>query len=135
MKAITISAYGDVDQLHEEELDIPQIANDEVLVKIKATSINPIDWKARMGFLKQMYDWQFPVVLGWDLSGIITQVGKDVKHFKVGDEVFARPDIYEDGTKGTYAEYAAVKEDKLALKPSNVSFEAAAAGDCRSVKG
>ncbi|AVL02481.1 NADP-dependent oxidoreductase [Pediococcus pentosaceus] len=127
MKAITISAYGDVDQLHEEELDIPQIANDEVLVKIKATSINPIDWKARMGFLKQMYDWQFPVVLGWDLSGIITQVGKDVKHFKVGDEVFARPDIYEDGTKGTYAEYAAVKEDKLALKPSNVSFEAAAA--------
>ena len=104
MKAITISAYGDVDQLHEEELDIPQIANDEVLVKIKATSINPIDWKARMGFLKQMYDWQFPVVLGWDLSGIITQVGKDVKHFKVGDEVFARPDIYEDGTKGTYAE-------------------------------
>lgn len=127
MKAITISAYGDVDQLHEEELDIPRIANDEVLVKIKATSINPIDWKARMGFLKQMYDWQFPVVLGWDLSGVITQVGKDVKHFKVGDEVFARPDIYEDGTKGTYAEYAAVKEDKLALKPSNVSFEAAAA--------
>jgi NADPH:quinone reductase and related Zn-dependent oxidoreductases len=127
MKAITISAYGNVDQLHEEELDIPRIANDEVLVKIKATSINPIDWKARMGFLKQMYDWQFPVVLGWDLSGVITQVGKDVKHFKVGDEVFARPDIYEDGTKGTYAEYAAVKEDKLALKPSNVSFEAAAA--------
>ena len=127
MKAITIRKYGDVNQLHEEELAIPQIVDDEVLVKIKNTSINPIDWKARMGLLKQMYDWQFPVVLGWDLSGVITKVGKDVKDFKVGDEVFARPDIYEDGTKGTYAEYAAVKEDKLALKPANVSFEEAAA--------
>jgi NADPH:quinone reductase-like Zn-dependent oxidoreductase len=127
MKAITIRAYGDVDQLHEEDLAIPTVANDEVLVKIKNTSINPIDWKSRLGLLKGMYDWKFPVVLGWDLAGIITEVGQDVKNFKVGDAVFARPDIYMDGEKGTYAEYAVVKEDKLALKPASISFEEAAA--------
>ncbi|KRL36416.1 NADP-dependent oxidoreductase [Liquorilactobacillus uvarum] len=127
MKAIVIDEYGSADKLHEAELEVPRIEADEVLVKIAATSINPIDWKARLGMLKPMFDWAFPIVLGWDLSGTITEVGKDVKSFRVGDEVFARPDIYEDGKRGTYAEFAAVKEDKLALKPENVSFEEAAA--------
>lgn len=127
MKAIVIDEYGSADRLHEAELEVPKIEADEVLVKIAATSINPIDWKARLGMLKPMFDWAFPIVLGWDLSGTITEVGKDVKSFRVGDEVFARPDIYKDGKRGTYAEFAAVKEDKLALKPENVSFEEAAA--------
>ncbi|MDN7144942.1 NADP-dependent oxidoreductase [Liquorilactobacillus mali] len=127
MKAIAIKEYGDIDNLQEIELKIPEIAEDEVLVENYATSINPIDWKARLGYLKGMYPWKFPVVLGWDTAGIITQVGAKVANFKIGDKVFARPDIYNDGKKGTYAQYVAVKEDKLALKPDEITFEEAAA--------
>ncbi|KRN11195.1 NADP-dependent oxidoreductase [Liquorilactobacillus mali] len=127
MKAIAIREYGDIDNLKEIELKIPELAEDEVLVENYATSINPIDWKARLGYLKGMYPWKFPVVLGWDTAGIITQVGAKVADFKVGDKIFARPDIYIDGKKGTYAQYVAVKEDKLALKPDEITFEAAAA--------
>ncbi|KLI77129.1 MULTISPECIES: NADP-dependent oxidoreductase [Lacticaseibacillus] len=127
MKAIAIDQYGPLTNLHEVQLPTPQIGADEVLVQVKATSVNPIDWKARQGLLQDMFSWDFPVVLGWDLSGVIIQTGQDVTQFKVGDEVFARPDIDKDGRRGTYADYAAVKEDKLALKPKNVSFEDAAA--------
>jgi len=127
MQAVTIKQYGGPEELQLAEIEQPKIAADEVLVAVRATSINPIDWKARQGLLKGMYDWQFPVVLGWDVAGVITAIGADVKKFKVGDAVFARPDIYTDGRRGTYAEYAAVKEDKLALKPAEFSFEQAAA--------
>ncbi|KRM89914.1 NADP-dependent oxidoreductase [Liquorilactobacillus cacaonum] len=127
MKAIAIEEYGDVKNLHEIELEVPKLAADEVLLENYATSINPIDWKARLGYLKGMFDWNFPVVLGWDVAGVITKVGDNVIDFKVGDKVFARPDIYNDGKKGAYAEYVAVKEDKLALKPNDISFEEAAA--------
>ena len=126
MKAAQINNYGSADELFVGELAVPEIANDEVLVHAKATSINPIDWKAREGLMQKMFAWQFPVVLGWDVAGIITAVGSEVKDFKVGDAVFARPDIYNDGRRGTYAQYVAVKEDKLALKPANVSFAEAA---------
>ncbi|MDN2452241.1 NADP-dependent oxidoreductase [Lactobacillus sp. UCMA15818] len=126
MKAVIISAYGKADQLYLADIDVPKVAEDEVLVAVEATSINPIDWKARQGMLQPVYNWSFPVVLGWDLAGTIVQVGPAVKKFKVGDDVFARPDNYKDGKKGTYAEYAVVKEDKLALKPANLSFEEAA---------
>jgi len=127
MQAVTIKQYGGPEELQLTEIERPKIAADEVLVAVRATSINPIDWKARQGLLKGMYDWRFPVVLGWDVAGVITAIGSDVKKFKVGDAVFARPDIYTDGRRGTYAEYAAVKEDKLALKPAELSFEQAAA--------
>ncbi|KRL06502.1 NADP-dependent oxidoreductase [Liquorilactobacillus hordei] len=127
MKAIVIKEYGDISNLQEVELEMPVLAEDEVLVENYATSINPIDWKARLGYLKEMYPWKFPVVLGWDVAGVIVQVGNKVTNFKIGDKVFARPDIYADGSRGSYAEYVAVKEDKLALKPDEISFEDAAA--------
>ncbi len=127
MKAIVIDRYGGPEELHEKDIPVPQIATDEVLIETKATSINPIDWKTRRGYLKESFPWDFPVVLGWDIAGIITEVGADVHEFKVGDEVFARPDMYSDGKRGTYAEYAAVKADKLVLKPQRLSFEQAAA--------
>ncbi|KRL02395.1 NADP-dependent oxidoreductase [Liquorilactobacillus capillatus] len=127
MKAIVIDQYGTAEELHETEMEIPEIAADEVLVEVAATSVNPIDWKARLGMLKKMFAWTFPVVLGWDLAGTIVEVGKDVTSFKIGDQVFARPDIDAKGKRGTYAEFAAVKEDKLALKPQEISFEEAAA--------
>ena len=127
MQAVVINQYGGPEVLQMTTIAQPTIAADEVLVAVKATSINPIDWKARQGLLKGMFDWQMPVVLGWDVAGIIVATGPAVTKFKLGDAVFARPDIYEDGRRGTYAEYAAVKEDKLALKPTELSFEQAAA--------
>lgn len=105
-------------------LTIPEIGPKQVLVEVKATSINPIDWKLREGYLKQMFDWQFPIVLGWDVAGVIIKVGTEVTDWKIGDEVFARPDTTR---KGTYAQFTAVDDNLLAHKPKNVSFEEAAA--------
>lgn len=127
MKAAIIKKYGDVNELEVTDIDKPAIKADEVLVENKSTSINPIDYKARQGLLQSMFPWQFPVVLGWDLAGKIVATGDQVIDFKVGDEVFARPDIDVKGINGAYAEYTAVKADKLALKPENISFEEAAA--------
>ncbi|WP_280771980.1 NADP-dependent oxidoreductase [Salipaludibacillus daqingensis] len=123
MKAIVINEYGSKELLHEQELPQPKIAEDQVLVETYATSINPIDWKLREGYLKQMFDFSFPIILGWDVAGVIVEVGNNVKNFKVGDEVFARPATTNDGT---YAEYTTVDENRLALKPTNLSFEEAA---------
>lgn len=127
MKAAIIKKYGDIDQFEVTDIDKPVLKKDEVLVQNVATSINPIDYKARQGLLQSMFDWQFPVVLGWDVAGKIVALGDQVTDFKIGDEVFARPDIDPVGHNGSYAEYTAVKEDKLALKPGNISFEEAAA--------
>ncbi|WP_099974159.1 NADP-dependent oxidoreductase [Lactobacillus terrae] len=124
MKAVVINEYGSRDQLKMTDIEIPDIANDEVLVEVKATSINPIDWKLREGYLSEMIPLDFPIILGWDVSGVITRIGSDVTNFKVGDKILARPDLTN---RGTYAQYTAVKEDKLALLPDNVSFEEGAA--------
>lgn len=124
MDAVVINSYGDESKLEYAELDVPEIKSNQVLVEIKATSINPIDWKLREGYLKQMFDWEFPIVLGWDLAGTITKVGSDVKKWQIGDEVFARP---ATTNRGTYAQFATVDEDLLAMKPKNISFEEAAA--------
>ncbi|WP_018663535.1 NADP-dependent oxidoreductase [Heyndrickxia acidiproducens] len=123
MKAVVINQYGGKDRLQEAEVPIPSIQDHQVLVQMKATSVNPIDWKLREGYLKDMLPFDFPIILGWDAAGIITETGKSVKNFKVGDAVFARPDTTRNGT---YAEFVAIDEDKLALKPPNVSFEEAA---------
>ncbi|MBZ5977389.1 NADP-dependent oxidoreductase [Leuconostoc gelidum subsp. gelidum] len=127
MKAAVIHQYGDSSQLEVSDIAVPAIKADEVLVENMATSINPIDYKARQGLLQGMFQWQFPVVLGWDIAGRIIAVGDDVHDFHVGDAIFARPDIDPIGKNGAYAEYTAVKADKLARKPDNISFEAAAA--------
>ncbi|WP_138420390.1 NADP-dependent oxidoreductase [Aquibacillus sediminis] len=123
MKAIVINEYGSKEKLKEQEVPTPQIKDNQVLVEVYATSINPIDWKLREGYLRQMLDFSFPIILGWDVAGVITEVGRNVTKFKVGDEVFARPDTTANGT---YAEYTAVDEDLLAKKPTNISYEQAA---------
>ena len=124
MKAIVIDSYGGKEQLKEQEVEKPAITDNQVLVEIHATSINPIDWKLREGYLKEMLPWEFPIILGWDAAGIIAEVGKDVKHFKVGDRVFARPATTR---QGTYAEYVPVEEDLLAHMPESMTFEEGAA--------
>ncbi len=123
-KAVIIKQYGSKEVLEEGSVDLPELGNHQVLVREKATSINPIDWKLREGYLKQMFDWEFPIILGWDVAGIIEAVGSEVTEWKVGDEVFARPDTTRFGT---YAEHTIVDEHLLAKKPANVSFEDAAA--------
>lgn len=125
MKAIIIEQYGDANQLKERtDIPTPEIKDNQVLVEMYATSINPIDWKLREGYLQKGLPFEFPIILGWDAAGIIKQAGKNVTSFQIGDEVFARPDLTP---KGTYAEYTVVDEKLLAPKPKNISFEEAAA--------
>ncbi|MFC4388039.1 NADP-dependent oxidoreductase [Gracilibacillus marinus] len=123
-KAVVIHKYGSKDVLEEAEVTLPELGANQVLVKVKATSINPIDWKLREGYLKQMFDWEFPIILGWDVAGVIEAVGEEVTEWKVGEEIFARPDTTRFGT---YAEYTIVDTNLLAKKPTDVSFEDAAA--------
>ncbi|WP_102335299.1 NADP-dependent oxidoreductase [Salimicrobium jeotgali] len=124
MKAIVINEYGHKEQLQEQEVEKPTPGKGEVLVQTKATSINPIDWKIREGYLRQMVEFDFPLILGWDVAGIVAETGEGVTSYQKGDRVFARPDLTG---KGTYAEYTLVAEHLLAPLPENVSFEEGAA--------
>lgn len=123
-RAVIINQYGSKDVLEEGTVMLPELGEHQVLVREKATSINPIDWKLREGYLKQMFDWEFPIILGWDVAGVIEAVGSAVTEWQEGDEVFARP---ETTRFGTYAEYTIVDDHLLAKKPANISFEEAAA--------
>ena len=122
MKAVEIKNYGDSSTLQVVETAKPAIGNNQVLIKIKASSINPVDLKIRMGYLAAMLPKTFPIVLGWEASGIIEAVGTQVQNLKVGDEVYTMPNFMQGGT---YAEYAAVNENEVALKPKTISFEKA----------
>ncbi len=123
MKAIVITNYGKSEQLKEQEVPLPTIKNNQVLVELHATAVNPIDWKLREGYLKEKFDFDFPIILGWDAAGIVKQVGEEVTQFQVGDRVFARP---ATTANGTYAEYTAVDEKRLAKLPSSITFDEAA---------
>lgn len=123
MKAVRIHSYGNADVLKYEEAPMPGIAPGDVLVRVVATSVNPVDWKIREGYLQQMIPYQFPLTLGWDVSGVVEATGKDVTRFKAGDAVFSRPDIKRNGA---YAEYVAIREDELAHKPKTISHIEAA---------
>lgn len=123
MKAVRIYAYGDASVLRYEDAPMPDTAPNDVLVRVVAASVNPVDWKIREGYLKQMLPHQFPLTLGWDVSGVVDAIGKNVSRFKVGDAVFSRPDINRNGT---YAEYVAIREDELAHKPQTISYVEAA---------
>lgn len=120
MKAIILKATGDVDQLEYIELPIPEISSDEVLIKVKAISINSVDTKTRKG--EGMYGLMKkddPLVLGWDISGIVEKSSS--QDFKTGDEVFAMVNF--PGNGNAYAEYVAAPASQLAIKPKNISFE------------
>ncbi|GAA3527791.1 NADP-dependent oxidoreductase [Aeromicrobium panaciterrae] len=123
MKAFIVSKYGE-DTLKAAEVPRPVTGSQDVLVAIRAASINPLDKMVRNGEFKQLLKYKRPFVLGHDVSGVITEVGADVQNFKVGDEVYSRP---RDLRIGTFAEFIAIHEDDVALKPSTLSFEEAAA--------
>jgi NADPH:quinone reductase-like Zn-dependent oxidoreductase len=126
MKAIELKGFGGVENLQLTEIPIPPFADNEVLVRIKSISINPVDIKTRKGksLASALKDYH-PLILGWDISGVVTETGKHVKTFKNGDEVFGM--INFPGHGKAYAEYVSAPENHLALKPSGISHEESAA--------
>ncbi|WP_369045079.1 NADP-dependent oxidoreductase [Sinomonas sp. P10A9] len=126
MKALTYSTYGSADVLELTDLPTPHPGSDSVLVKVKAASINPVDYKAREGYLRRVLDTVFPAVPGWDVAGVVVRPGLDTPEFAAGDEVlaYARKDVISGGT---LAEYVEVPVRTAARKPEGLSFEAAAA--------
>lgn len=127
MKAILLNEAGGTDNLIYTELPAPIIGDNEVLVQVKTISINPVDVKSRAN--EATLNWLFgerrPLILGWDISGIITETGKNVSQFKKGDEVFGMVNFPGHGK--AYAEYVAAPESHLALRPANITHEQAAA--------
>jgi NADPH:quinone reductase-like Zn-dependent oxidoreductase len=124
MKAVRIHQYGGPEVLKFEDAPRPQPAADELLIRVHAAGVNPIDWKIREGRNQERLAYSLPFIPGWDLSGIVEATGSGVTKFEKGDEVFARPDIARDGA---YAEYIVVRESEVALKPKSVNHLHAAA--------
>lgn len=123
MKAFVLERYGKKQALQAADMPMPEPRDDEVLVQVHAAGVNVLDAKIRDGAFKLILPYRLPLILGHDVAGVVIQVGPRVRQFKVGDEVYARPD---DFRIGTFAEFVAVKETSLALKPKNLTMEEAA---------
>ncbi len=125
MKAISYARYGGPEVLEYGEADDPKLGPDDVLVEVRAVSVNPVDWKARQGHLDAILPAVFPVIPGWDLAGVVVRPGPAVPEFAEGDEVigYVREDVL---SAGTCAEYVAAPVRTLAPKPRRLSFEEAA---------
>ena len=123
MKAAVLRRYGDNTAIDVADVPTPAISDTELLVEVRAASVNPLDVKTRDGKVKVLLKYAFPLVLGNDLAGVVRQVGQQVRRFKVGDESYARLD---KGRIGAFAEFAAVRESDAALRPRNTSFEESA---------
>src|SRR6476659_692960 len=124
MKAIRIHSYGGPEVLQYEDAPRPKPRAGEVLIRVHAAGVNPIDWKVREGHMKDFWPHEFPLILGWDLSGVVEELGRGVSRFKIGDEVYSLPDPTRNGA---YAEYIVVREPELALKPNSLHHIRAAA--------
>ena len=123
---MTYDHYGDDSVLHLTDQPMPKVGPGEVLVRVKAASVNPVDWKVMSGGLDALMETVFPVVPGWDVAGVVEQVGIDVPEYQPGDEVwaYARKDFVHGGT---FAEFVTVPVRCMARKPAELSFEEAAA--------
>jgi len=123
MKAFVLERYSKKRALKMTDVPTPRLRDDEVLVEVHAAGVNLIDSKIRDGEFKLILPYEFPLVLGHDVAGVVVKVGARVRQFKVGDEVYARVD---DLRIGTFAEFVPVREASLALKPTTLSMEEAA---------
>ncbi len=124
MKAVRIHQYGGSAEMDLEKIAIPEPDEGEVLIKIFAAGINPIDWKIRKGYLAELIPHTLPLTLGWDFSGEIVSLGKNVNKWSIGDAVYACPDFSKNGA---YAEYIVVSEDEIATKPKTLNWQKSAA--------
>jgi NADPH:quinone reductase-like Zn-dependent oxidoreductase len=126
MKAIILNEAGPIDNLQYIDMAKPILKSNEVLVKTISLSINPVDYKARAnsGSLQWLFGEERPIILGWDLSGTVVEIGKDVSDFKIGDAVFGMANF--PGKGNAYSELVAVPSMHLTLKPANISYPEAA---------
>lgn len=124
MKAIRIHDYGTAETLVYEDAPIPQLGQDEILVRIHAAGVNPVDWMVRAGLVRTMLHHTFPLIVGWDMSGVVEEVSPGVSEIRPGDEVYARSDFARNGT---YAEYAVVSRYAVAKKPRSLDHACTAA--------
>ena len=123
MKAFILERYGKTSSVRLGEMPEPELRDDEVLVKVHAAGVNLLDAKIKNGEFKLILPYHLPLVLGHDVAGVIVKVGAKVRQFKQGDEVYARPD---DFRIGAFAEFIAIKEDSISLKPTTLTMEEAA---------
>ncbi|MEO6838625.1 MAG: alcohol dehydrogenase catalytic domain-containing protein, partial [Ginsengibacter sp.] len=123
MKAVILNEFGEAEKLEIADVPKPEIYDDEVLIKVAAAGINPVDTKVRAGYSGMSKYLKLPVILGWDVSGVIVKTGKNVSDFKEGDAVFGC--IGFPGLGSAYAEFTIADPKVLAKKPNNISFEEA----------
>lgn len=124
MKAVRVHEYGGPEVLRYEDAPRPEAGPGELLIRVHAAGVNPVDGAVRAGFFKDRIKYPLPMIPGWDVSGVVESVGPGVSRLKVGDEVYSRPDISRNGS---YAEYIVVKESEAALKPKSIDHVHAAA--------
>lgn len=123
MKAFVVDRYGRRNGVRAGDMPVPELREDDVLIQIYAAGVNPLDSKIRDGEFKLILPYRLPLILGNDVAGIVVRVGSRVRRFKEGDEVYARP---PKDRIGTFAEFIAINEDAVALKPETLSMEEAA---------
>ena len=124
MKAIRFHKFGGLEVLKSEEVPVPVPGEDELLIKVYASSVNPVDWKIREGKRNEKFPVSLPLIPGWDVSGVVEKTGAGVYNFIRGDEVYGRPDPTKDGA---FAEYMVVKAGLVSLKPKSIDHVKAAA--------
>ena len=122
MKAVRIHSYGGPEVLKYEDAPRPVPTDDDVLIKVIAAGVNPVDWKIRQGYMEGMIT--LPLIPGWDVAGVIEEKGQKVTGLEIGDSVYTRPSIFRNGA---YAEYIAVKASEVAFKPETIDYIQAAA--------
>lgn len=125
MKAALIHAFEGIEKIEIAQVSIPTPQPHEVQINVKYAGVNPVDWKIAEGFLKGRMDYQFPIILGWDVAGVVSQVGKEVTSLKEGDPVFAfcKKEVIHDGS---FAEYICLNAEQVVKKPNKLSFAEAA---------
>ena len=123
MKAFILDRYGSADRVRAGEMPDPELREDDVLVQIHAAGVNLLDSKVRNGEFKRILPYRLPVILGHDVAGVVVRIGSRVRRFKPADEVYARP---ADGRIGAFAEFIAINEEDVAIKPKALSMEEAA---------
>lgn len=128
MRAVIAERYGGPEVLELADVPVPQVGPNGVLVRVYASSVNPVDWKLRQGLLSALWNLRFPVIWGCDFSGVVDSVGSAVTLFKPGEKVYGFKHGHVAKTyRGTYAEYAVIPESAVSLKPEKLTYEEAAA--------
>jgi len=124
MKAIRVHAYGGAEKMILEEVERPVAAEDELLVRVQAAGINPVDWKVREGRLQDFLQLELPYIMGYDLSGGVAETGAAVEEFQPGDQIFT---FRNTALPGAFAEYAVIKAAEAAIKPDSLDYAQSAA--------